>query len=127
MVRNENGQSLVEMALVLPVMLMLLLGIFDFGRIFYSYIHLNLASQESVRLAGLGKSDSEVKQFAKDYIHVGSPSQLDVDVSPGDTIRGPGDYVTVKLSLPFTIITPFLSSVVPSPLLINTESTIRVE
>lgn len=48
MVKKENGQSVVEMALVLPVLLLLLVGIIDFGRVFYYYSHLNLATQETV-------------------------------------------------------------------------------
>ena len=57
--RDERGQSLVETALVLPVLLLLLVGILDFGRIMYSYAHLHMAAQETVRVGGLDKSDSE--------------------------------------------------------------------
>jgi Flp pilus assembly protein TadG len=127
MVRNEKGQSLVELALVLPLVLLLLVGLFDFGRIFYTYTHLHLASQESVRLAGLGKSDSEVTQFVKDYIHIGDPADLQVTISPDDLTRFSGDYVTVQLKLPATIVTPMMASLFPSPFYIETESTIRVE
>jgi hypothetical protein len=35
--RHSRGQGLVEFALVLPVLLLLMMGIFDFGRVFFSY------------------------------------------------------------------------------------------
>jgi Flp pilus assembly protein TadG len=127
MVKNEKGQSLVELALVLPVVLLLLVGIFDFGRIFYTHTHLHLASQESVRLAGLGKSDSEVTEFVKDYIHIGNSADLQVTITPDELTRFSGDYVTVQLKFPATIVTPMMANLFPSPFYIEAESTIRVE
>jgi hypothetical protein len=127
MVKDEKGQSLVEMALILPLMLLLLIGIFDFGRILYNYTHLHLANQETVRVAGLGKSDSEVEQFARDYIHIGDPAKLEVAITPDELLRNSGDYVTVELRFPTTLITPFLSHIIPSPFFVETTSTIRVE
>jgi Flp pilus assembly protein TadG len=34
--KSEKGQAAVEFALVLPILLLLILGIIDFGRILYS-------------------------------------------------------------------------------------------
>src|SRR3954452_6216031 len=39
--RRTGGQSLVEFALILPVMLLLLLGAIDFGRVFLGWVSLN--------------------------------------------------------------------------------------
>jgi Flp pilus assembly protein TadG len=127
MIRDERGQSMVEMALILPVLLLLLVGIFDFGRVLYTYMHLHLATQETVRLGGLGKSDAEITTFAQNYVHVGDSSLLAVTVSPTETYRDSGDYVTVKLEYPLEIVTPIISSLISSPLAITTDSTIRVE
>ena len=38
MLRSERGQSLVELALVLPLLILLLAGMVDFGRAFSNYI-----------------------------------------------------------------------------------------
>jgi Flp pilus assembly protein TadG len=46
----EAGQSLVEFALVLPVLLLILLGIIQFGAVFNSLITLNAAAREGARL-----------------------------------------------------------------------------
>ncbi|MCA1030987.1 pilus assembly protein [Bacillus timonensis] len=127
MMKDEKGQSMVEMALLLPVLLLLLVGIIDFGRVLYAYTHLQLATQETVRLGGLGKGDSEITQFAKDYVHLGNPDSLQVDISPTELNRNSGEYMTVQLDYPIELITPFMSTLFPSPLMISTESTIRVE
>jgi Flp pilus assembly protein TadG len=125
--RDERGQSLVETALILPVLLIILLGIIDFGRIMYSYSHLHMAAQETVRMGGLGKSDTEIVAFAKDYVTLNPIDQLGIHISPGESNRDSGDYVTVNLEYPFQFFTPFVSSLFPSSLLIKAESTIRVE
>lgn len=125
--RDERGQSMVETALILPVLLLLLVGILDFGRIMYSYAHLHMAAQETVRVGGLGRNDTEITSFAKDYVQLKEVDQLKINISPGDSSRDAGDYVTVKLEYPFHFITPFVSSLFPSSLSIKAESTIRVE
>ncbi|MFZ3589154.1 TadE/TadG family type IV pilus assembly protein [Bacillus sp. DJP31] len=127
MVRNESGQSLVEMALVLPILLLLLVGIIDFGRVLYSYSHLHLATQEAVRLGGLGKNDSEITSFAKDYIQIGDSTKLQVVITPKDSSRTSGQYVTVKLEYPLELITPIISGLLPNPIQLKADSTIRVE
>lgn len=125
--KDERGQSLVETALILPVLIIILLGIIDFGRIMYSYSHLHMAAQETVRMGGLGKNDTEIVAFAKDYVTLNPIDQLGINISPGDASRNSGDYVTVKLEYPFQFFTPFVSSLFPSSLSIKAESTIRVE
>ncbi|MGP4079833.1 TadE/TadG family type IV pilus assembly protein [Pseudalkalibacillus sp. R45] len=127
MIKNEKGQSMVEMALVLPLLLLILMGIFDFGRIMYTYMHLQLATQESVRLGGLGRDDAAIIDFARDYIHVGDSSDLQVNISPNDSTRDSGDYMTVTLEYPVDYLTPLMSKILPSPVLVKTDSTIRVE
>jgi hypothetical protein len=125
--RDERGQSLVETALILPVLLLLLVGILDFGRMMYSYAHLHMAAQETVRMGGLGKTDAEITAFARDYVQLKEDGQLSINISPGDSGRDSGDYVTVKLQYPFHFFTPFISSLFSSSLSIKAESTIRVE
>jgi len=49
--KNEDGQSLVEFALVLPVLLLLLCAIIDFGWLYYNQITLNNAAREGARYA----------------------------------------------------------------------------
>src|SRR5437879_8613904 len=48
--RAHGGQSLVEFALVLPVLTLLFLGAVDLTRAFYTYIGLENASREAARV-----------------------------------------------------------------------------
>ena len=125
--KDERGQALVEMALVMPILLLLLAGIADIGRLIFSYEQMQMAAQESVRLGGLHKNDTTITNFAVNYVTMGDPSKMKVVITPPDTNRKSGDYVTVKLSYPFSFYTPFVSQLFPSPFYIETQSTMRVE
>lgn len=126
MIREEKGQSLTEFALVLPLLLLLVCGIMDFGRIMYGYVHLEMAAQETVRLGGLRKTDAEMTAFARNYINLGTPDNLTITITPTDATRKSGQYVKVKLEYPMGYITPLISRLFPN-LIITADSTIRVE
>lgn len=125
MIKDERGQSLTEFALVVPLLLLLVCGIFDFGRLLYAYMNLQNAAQETVRLGGLGKTDAEIRTFAKQYLHLGN-NLPDVDIFPEEADRDTGDYVTVKLEYPLVFMTPVISKILPVPT-VKAQSTIRVE
>jgi Flp pilus assembly protein TadG len=48
---EDRGQTLVEFALILPIFVLLLVGIFDFGRAIYAYNTIANAAREAVRVA----------------------------------------------------------------------------
>jgi Flp pilus assembly protein TadG len=125
--KDQQGQSLTEFALVAPLLLLLVFGILDMGRFFYGYLNLQMAAQETVRLGGLGKSDSELRTFAMSYLRITDPAKLTMTVSPTDAIRDSGDYVTVTLQTPYRFVTPVASELLTNVTEISAHSTIRVE
>ncbi|WP_077328394.1 TadE/TadG family type IV pilus assembly protein [Virgibacillus siamensis] len=128
MIKKEDGQSLVEFALVIPILLLLLVGIFDFGRIMFSYLELEMVSQETVRKAGLGAGDSEIISYALDANHyslVDSSRVNVVSISPDEGARDSGDYVTVTLSYPVQFLR--VLGDLSIPFTVESSSTIRVE
>jgi len=57
--RRERGQSLVETAVVLPILLLLVAAIVDFGRAFDAYIILTNAAREGARFGSTNPELSE--------------------------------------------------------------------
>ncbi|MEQ8156623.1 MAG: TadE/TadG family type IV pilus assembly protein [Clostridiaceae bacterium] len=124
----KKGQAAVELALVVPILLFLMCGIIDFGRILYTANTLNIISQESVRLAGLGKKDSEVKQYAIDNALVNPAlTTSNITINPPDSTRKSGDYVSVTITYSISYITPLMDTILPSPYTITNKATMRVE
>lgn len=126
MIKEQKGQSLVEFALLLPLLLLLICGIVDLGRLLFAFVSLNMTSQEAVRLGGLGKDDAEIVSYARNHVRVGDASELQVTISPGQSTRKSGENITVTLTYSLPLVTPLMTEIMPDPVL-SANSTIRVE
>ncbi len=111
--RRESGQSLVEVALVFPVLLMLLLGLLDFGRAFYAVVSLRDAADEGAAYASLDPSNTaEIVQRA-----VAASPRLVQITEDGVTVHqpaviAPGQAITVTVQAEMMILTPFVQGLV---------------
>lgn len=77
----RRGQSLVEFALILPIFVLLLVGIFDFGRAVYAYNTISNASREAVRIGIVDQNVVRLQAEAvKAAVSLGAVSG-DVDVA----------------------------------------------
>jgi Flp pilus assembly protein TadG len=101
----DRGSVAVEFALVLPVLLLIVFGIIDFGRALNAQIELTGAARDGARLAALGYSSAavqaEVAAAAPDLS--GITTTVEASCSPD---AGPADNAQVDVSDPFTFITP---------------------
>jgi hypothetical protein len=62
--QSLKAQSLVEFALVLPIFLLVVLGIFTFGHLFFTYTQVVAASREAARFgAAVGLTDNFVQSY----------------------------------------------------------------
>lgn len=127
LLKNRRGQSMVEMAIILPVLLLVLMGIFEFGRIFNSYLILTNVSREAARSAALGSSDIEITQTINGSIFYLDTSNLTISISPSEGSRGSGTNVTINLKYEIDIVTPIIDSIIPDPLIIESQTVMRTE
>jgi Flp pilus assembly protein TadG len=83
--RDDRGTALIEMAFTLPLLLLISIGIIEFGRAFQTWQILTNAAREGARVAVLpGISDSMVTARVQEYIQAGV---LDPNVTPTITIQ----------------------------------------
>ena len=67
--RNERGAALLETAITLPIILMICVGIFEFGRAYQTWQVLTNAAREGARVAVLsGTTDLEVETAVRNYM-----------------------------------------------------------
>lgn len=64
--RGERGQSLVEFALILPIFLLLLVGIFDLGHVVWSNDALTNAAREAARFAIVNGNQAQTPASRQD-------------------------------------------------------------
>jgi|GEM_PF-187180 len=125
---DEEGQALVEMAIVLPILMLILLGIIQFGFVFSGQIALSSAAREGVRLAATGSADIVVQDHVENIL-AASPllSDLQVNVSPAAGARTFGGQVTVRIRARSPLIVP-LPLVLPGGAFnLAAEAVMRVE
>lgn len=125
---STKGQSLVETAIVIPVILLLVLGIIDFGLIFNNYILITNASREGARKASVGGTDSEVIQVVQNMTTTLELSDMTINVTPSYSIRNHGAQVKVEITYNAGLITPIISKFFPGGVAkLRAESIMRVE
>jgi Flp pilus assembly protein TadG len=110
--RSERGQSLVETAFVLPVLLLLLFGIFDFGRAVYAYNILANSAREATRLAIVDQNLSSITAEAHETSIGLDPASVNVTFATCPAPVKIGCPATVTLEYQWTAITPIIGSIV---------------
>lgn len=58
--RDQRGAQLVEFAIVVPILLLLVIGIFEFGRAYFSWIVITNGAREGARTAAVGANATAV-------------------------------------------------------------------
>lgn len=103
---GDRGAQAVEFALVLPLLLVLVFGIIDFGRALNAQISLNQAAREGVRASALGQTAAAVQSrtiTAADPLPLTAP---DVTVAGCPVTPVPAGNATVTVKYSFSFITP---------------------
>ncbi|HSH79425.1 MAG TPA: TadE family protein [Herpetosiphonaceae bacterium] len=115
--RGQGGQNLVEFALMLPVLVIILLGVLDLGRSFYTYISLTNAAREAAREAALTGSTSSA-QVTREYTALDG-ANLSGCVNGSLTFTGSEQsfadgtkIYTARVSCRFQLVTPLMGQVV---------------
>jgi len=99
---------MVEFALVLPLLLIVLFMMVDFGVGFARWITITNATREGARLAAVGADQAAITQKVVDTSNVLTASDVSVgyaDVN-GDGVTAIGDSVVVKATYNYALITP---------------------
>ena len=109
--QDQSGAALVEFALVLPLFLLLLLGMFDFGKAFNYWIDGTHLSHEGVRYAAVGKNPGPGTSLAES---IRARADTDELQDGGDSVAGP-----MKVCVSF----PAGTSRVGDPVEVNVEFT----
>ncbi len=122
--RATRGQALVEMALVLPIFLLLLTGLFDLGRGVFAYNTLTNAAREGARMAIVNQDVPTIIQRAGQQaaiVELNSPSvyvsfyQVDDDGTPDllnpCNLVAVGCLAVVSFEATYAPITPLIGNI----------------
>lgn len=125
---HQRGQSLVEFALVIPVFLLILMGVVDFGMAVYKFNGVSQAAREIARVTsvhpcagaapctpGSSTQTADVVKIQKGLIPgLTSPTFACVDNAgaPSSPCDFSKDSVQVTVTAPYKPVTPILGSII---------------
>jgi len=104
---RERGQALVEFAMILPIMLLLICALVDFGRAYYTWLMVTNAAREGARVGATQQPESAINARILDSIDGLDGSELTINVT---NAQGPrGEPINVDLTYNFEFVTPISS------------------
>lgn len=112
---NNRGQSMVELALVMPILLLVVCGIIDFGWLFSNNMITSYASREGARLGTIVADQSDAVAQVKDRVMEVTPAfahgGLTVTTTFTNTASPADGDVKVSVSYTFPLLTPFAQTI----------------
>lgn len=102
--KNRNGSSAVEFAVLLPILILLIFGIIEFGRAYNAYLSVSHAAREAARLAAVGKFDEATVESRAYPLTKSGGLAISGPYYPEGT--DPGDSVEVTVSFPYEMNVP---------------------
>lgn len=126
-INNNRGQSLIEFVLVLPVILIMLIGMIEFGIMFNSYLTLNNAARDGARMASVGNGDGEINSRIDEITGNLDPAYMTITINPGEGSRDRGDSVQVTIDYEHHVFTPFIGSFIGNTISLQGRTVMRIE
>ena len=113
--REQRGATAVEFALIVPLLIVLVLGIAEFGRAFQVQGTLSAAAREGVRVMALQNNQSAAKDAVRNAATSLDPTITDAEItispSTGCPPVNPGSAtVRLTISYPMPYLTGFFGS-----------------
>ena len=97
-IKSEKGASAVEFALILPILVILVFGIVQFGIAYNNYIALTHAAREGARLAAVNMDETEGIEWFENRIRESAPSVSIESITLSGQDGNIGDSVAVTVT-----------------------------
>ncbi len=115
LIRNQRGAALLETAITLPLILLVSVAIFEFGRAYQTWQVLTNAAREGARVAVInGTPAADIKTAVKKYAEIGGLTVTDSQISLNQSVAlgtWTGSQVTIAYPFQFMVLNPIAKMV----------------
>lgn len=125
--KDEKGQSLVEFAILLPLLLLLLMGILEFGIMINSYLTINNSAREGARLGIVSGSNIDIKELIINISPNLDTENLIVNITPLEGSRESGGTLTVEVIYNYQVIIPIITNILNNVVVLKAQTSMRIE
>ena len=126
--KTERGAALLEAAITVPIILLISVGIFEFGKAYQTWQVVTNASREGARLAVIeGSTDTDVRARVNAYLTAGglagpntplpdglSDAKIPINRTIALTASGTGTLVEVDFPFHFMVLNPVIRLIAPN-------------
>jgi Flp pilus assembly protein TadG len=118
--RSEKGAALLEAAITVPIILLISVGIFEFGRAYQTWQVLTNAAREGARAAVItGSTDTAVSTRVRDYMKaggLGNYSTAGVTIKRDVVLTGTDTASQIQIDYPFQfmVLNPVVRLIAPA-------------
>ncbi|GFR35328.1 TadE family protein [Thermobrachium celere] len=124
---KRKGQALIEFSIILPILLLIVMGIAEFGMILNSYLTIQTASREGARIGIIGADDSEIVQVVYKSTQSIDKQKINITITPSSTNRKSGDTLKVRVEYEYDLIIPIIKNILGNKIELSAETSMRVE
>lgn len=122
--RSDHGQSVIEFALVLPILLLVVFGITEFGRALMTVNVLNAAAREGARVAAVGGDSTSAVNRVIAVLQAASIKNWAIGVThPDPTTRA----ITVTVTTQFQALSAKVIPTLIPPMTLRGQTVMRFE
>lgn len=109
-IKNEKGQAVVELAITLPILLIILCGIIDFGWLFTNQNVFDHCAREGARYAIVHSADTvtSIQTYTKSVAPSNLINSLTVDVTYSNPSNKRAGDVTIQVNGDVDVLTPIV-------------------
>jgi Flp pilus assembly protein TadG len=130
---RRAGQAMAEFAIVLPILLLILIAIFDVGRLVFAYNDITNAARNGARVAIVDQGGTNARDAAINGAGLGLPNSAVVVTYLKSDLSGAcpvpyelGCVAKVAVSYQWQAITPLIGNLI-GPLTVTTDTTLPIE
>ncbi|OAI41977.1 hypothetical protein AYO38_03350 [bacterium SCGC AG-212-C10] len=106
-VRTDGaGQTLVEFSLVLPIILIMMFALVDFGRAFYTWQVVTNSAREGARSAAVQLPDAQIRAAVNSSLSGLDTSKATITYPTGTPQGAKGTPIAVRVAYTFQWVTP---------------------
>jgi Flp pilus assembly protein TadG len=119
-IKSEKGAALLEAAITVPIILLISVGIFEFGKAYQTWQVLTNASREGARFAVIeGVSDADVRKRVGDYLKAGglkavADDAIAVNRNVALTAASTGSQIQINYPFEFMVLNPVVRLIAPT-------------
>lgn len=106
--KRDRGAAMIELALILPILIMLLVGIISFGRAYSAQLSIAGAAREGARVLALGGTNSAVDNAVNGTKGAASVTSIAKTPCPVNSTGSSTSFATVVVHASFSFDIPFV-------------------